>query len=146
MKTKTITYQQLVDLEACDSQLALFKTVFGEQVVISPETLSEVLPKAAGFDIDWLAGRVLTNQARKAYEEARAQAWAVYNEATAPAWKAYREARAQAWAVYQEARAQALKVYEEARAQARKAYEEAIAPALKVYEEARAQAWKASRS
>jgi len=79
-----------------------------------------------------------TAQARKAYNEARAQAEKAYCEATAPAGKAYNEATAQAGKAYDEATAQARKAYDEARAQAEKAYDEARAQAEKAYCEARA--------
>ena len=71
--------------------------------------------------------------AKKAYNEARSQAWEAYDEARAQAWKAYNEAGSPAKKAYDEARSPAKKAYNEAVAQAWEAYNEAVAQARKAY-------------
>ena len=72
-KMKAITYAQLEQLEACDTQLELFKERFGEVLELTVETDPAI---AAGFDIDWLANKVLTASNRREYKKATAAAWA----------------------------------------------------------------------
>ena len=98
----TITLKQLRRKGACEPQVQLFKTTFGQSAEVNLETALKMADK---FDWNWAAANLLPAPAWKAYDEARAQASKAYKEATAPAWKAYEEARAQASKAYDEATA-----------------------------------------
>lgn len=82
---------------------------------------------------NWAFRGLLSEDARKAYDEAEALALTAYNEARVLALTAYNEA----WALARKAPALALKAYGEAQ----KAYDEAMISAQKAYDEARALAF-----
>jgi hypothetical protein len=58
---KTITYKQLQNHYACESQLKLFKREFGESLDLSDEKETEALidAYAGDFEIPWLAEALL---------------------------------------------------------------------------------------
>ena len=101
----TITLKQLRRAGACEPQVQLFKTTFGQSAEVNLET---ALKMAQKFDWNWAAANLLPAPAWKAYEEAMAPAWKAYDEARAQASKAYKEATAPAWKAYEEARATAF--------------------------------------
>src|SRR5574341_269324 len=129
---KYITVNQIKALNPCADQFCRFKRFMGKRQRIAV-SVKAAIAVADQFDFDWLANRLLTAAARKAYNEAIAAARKAYSEAKAPAWKAYSEAIAPARKAYDEAKAAARKAYDEAKAPAWKAYSEAIAPARKAY-------------
>jgi hypothetical protein len=90
-----ITAEMLRAEGACPDQVAVFEKHWPNGA--DPRRLP-TLKKAArlGLDLDWFAGRFLSEEAWAAYREARATAWAAYEEATATALAAYDEATATA--------------------------------------------------
>ena len=125
-----ITLSLLKSKGACDDQVRLFRTHFGE----GPAPLDDAtaLRMASVFYFDWAAWNLLSPEGWKAYEDARALLLKTYEEARAPLWK-----------TYEDAAAPLLKTYQEATAPLWKAYEVATAPLLKAYEEAKALAFVA---
>ena len=107
----TLTLAHLKSLGACEDQVELFESRFGESVELTKELMIE---QSKDFDLDWLADEILSTDDLKAYDEAIASALKAYEEAEAPALKAYEEAAAPAWKAYEEAVAPALKAYDEA--------------------------------
>ena len=101
----TITLKQLRRKGACEPQVQLFKTTFGQSAEVTIETALKMADK---FDWTWAAKKLLPAPAWKAFSEARAQAWKAYEEATATAEKAYEETLATAEKAYDEARATAF--------------------------------------
>ena len=92
---KRITAQWLVEHDACEKQVALFRETFPRGTAVTPQTLRKA--GAAGLEISWLVNR-LPAPARKAYDEAITPARKAYDESIAPAQKAYDEAVATALA------------------------------------------------
>ena len=138
-RSDIITKEFLESKGACREQLEILFTEFpnGGEV-----TLGNCLRAAAlNIDFDWAADKLLSTTARKAYYEAIAPTWKVYDEVMATARKAYLEAKAPSQKAYDEAIAPERKAYLEARATAWKVYKEATAPAWKVYKEATAPAF-----
>ena len=133
-----ITIQQLINKDACQSQVDKFRELFGESVDVTPELCLSV---ASEFDWDWAARNFLSAAALKLYKETRAAALKLYEETRATALKLYKETRADACKLYKETSAPAWKLYEETCAAAWKLYEETCAAAWKLYEETRAAAF-----
>jgi len=126
-----ITYQILEAKGACESQVSLFKELF-----LKGLTVETALSVADKFDFSWAAEALLSEEGRKAYDEAEAPLREAYEEAEAPLWKAYQEAKASLWEPYDEAEASLWKAYREVMEPLWKAYDEAEAPLRKVYKEA----------
>jgi hypothetical protein len=122
-----ITLEDLKAKGACSSQVALFGATFGDHVGVTKGLL---LKWCHQFDLRWVAIQYLTEERRKAYDEAVAPARKAYDKAVATALKAYDKAVATALKAYDEAVATAWRAFEEAVASAQKAYEEAVAVAL----------------
>ena len=83
---KTITLAQLTKLNACNSQVRLFKELFGNKVKLTEELC---IKHSGDFDFDWAANKLFT-----------APAWAEYERVTAPALAEYERVRDTAWAEY----------------------------------------------
>mgnify|MGYP001607011844 CR=1 FL=1 len=128
MKTRRLLKaSRLVELGACQSQVKLFRRLFGAQVFV---TVPRMVAVADSFDWNWGARNLLG-----------APALADYQRAIAPTWADYERARAPAWAEYQRAIAPASADYQRATAAARADYERARAAALADYQRARAAAF-----
>ena len=123
-----ITLSLLESKGACEDQVRLFRTHFGE----GPAPLDDAtaIRMASVFDSDWAARNLLSVEGVEAYEEAEAPLRKTYKEAEAPLWNTYEDAEAPLWKTYLEATAPLLKAYEDARAPLLKAYEEAKALAF----------------
>jgi hypothetical protein len=74
--------KQLTDKGACQAQVNLFRTMFGESVDVTEELCASVAGK---FDFYWAAHHLLTPSARAEYERVRAPAWAEYERVMAVA-------------------------------------------------------------
>ena len=103
-----ITYEQLESLDACEDQLNLFQSLFGEEVEVTREL---VITHADKFDWDGAAGNLLPRKKQAEYERVRAPAWAEYKRVTAQALAEYKRVTAQALAEYKRVTAQALAEY-----------------------------------
>ena len=125
-----ITYEQLESLDACEDQLNLFQSLFGEEVEVTREL---VITHADKFDWDWAAEKLLPRKKSAEYERVRAPAWAEYERVRAPAWAEYERVRAPAWAEYKRVTAQALAEYKRVTAQALAEYKRVTAQALAEY-------------
>jgi hypothetical protein len=75
-----ISYQLLLDNDACYSQLRLFREIFPEGIEVTKEACVLVADK---FDWDWAASFSLSKEDRKAYEAAIGPAKKAYHEAMA---------------------------------------------------------------
>jgi hypothetical protein len=94
---KAITYQMLVQLDACEHQLELFKTVFGESADVTEENALRAI--ASGLDIHWftqqlpidhmLAFRRLSQEAVNRYNTIQEAAWTDYMKVVSPIWNKY---------------------------------------------------------
>lgn len=100
-----ITLKQLEEHRACSYQRELFKSLFGDKVLV---TLSDCIMYADNFDFVWAARNLLSPTQKKAYSKALAPAYRVYYEAVAPARKAYSKAVAPAYKAYNKAKASAF--------------------------------------
>ena len=120
-----ITYEQLESLDACEDQLNLFQSLFGEEVEVTREL---VITHADKFDWDWAAGNLLPRKKQAEYERVNAPAWAEYERVRAPAWAEYKRVTAQALAEYKRVTAQALAEYKRVTAQALAEYRIKCAP------------------
>ena len=94
---KHITLKQIKAHNPCASEFRKVKRFFGKRTRIAVSVRLAV-SVATRFNLHWLAEKLLTPTALKAYDEATAPAEKAYDEATAPAEKAYREAKAPAFA------------------------------------------------
>ena len=86
-----ITKKILRAHKACTSQVDIFAAEWPKGVDITEEVLRRAL--ALKLDLDWAAWHLLSEPARKAYEEAKAPALKAYEEAMDLAVKAYGEAK-----------------------------------------------------
>ena len=136
---KTITLQQLIDKDACDYQVELFKKTFGDSVEVTREL---AIKYAKDFAFDWAADNLLDAPTRKIYKKTRDTAMVIYNASEATALTIYKETCAPARKLYDETCATANKIYNASEATASKIYEETCAPANKIYEETLAPARK----
>ena len=114
-RARTLTLQTLIDKDACQSQVDLFRQHFGPSVEV---TEALCVKHARAFDWPWAARNLLSVSAEADYERVRAAAWADYRRANAPAWAEYARAIAPAWADYERATAPAVAEYKRVRAAA----------------------------
>ena len=136
-----ITLHQLKRRNACQGQVELFASTFGEEVEVTVEKARQYANTL--FDFEWAGRKLLTPANAEAHKEAIAPRRMAYEEAVAPHWKAYQEAKAVRRMAFEEAVAPHRKAYQEAVAPRRMAFEEAVAPHWKAYKEAVAPHWKA---
>jgi hypothetical protein len=122
---KPINVERLRSLNACHEQVALFKSLFGEDD--APLTVETAVLYADKFNWDFAARTMLNSTALAEYDKVRAPALAEYNKACAPAWAEYKKACAPAWAEYKKACAPALAEYDKACAPAWAEYNKACA-------------------
>ncbi len=109
MKYPPITLELLKSKKACQPQLDLFQTHFGEGSVPLTE---EVFTKfASEFDIGWAAYTLLNSEDRNEYNEVADPAYAKYTKVCDSAWAEYQKVRAPAWAEYQKVRNPGLSEY-----------------------------------
>ena len=104
---KYITLQQIKRHNPCASEFRKVKRFFGKRKRIVV-TVRRAVAVADQFNFDWLAEKLLSAPADKAYDDARAAARKAYDDATVPARKAYDDATAAAWKAYADARAAAF--------------------------------------
>lgn len=98
--TVKITLKQLKQADACEDQLKLFKETFGEEVGFKTkaQAIKTASKMAHKFNLNWASLNLLSEDYRKAYEEAVVPLWETYLEAEAPLMKVYREALAKEFA------------------------------------------------
>jgi hypothetical protein len=113
-----ITTAMLKAAKACDYQLALFNTTFGNSAAVSRKTVAVAF--AAGLNISWTGRTLLTGEFKRAYNTATAEAGAAFNAAMAEPRLAYYAAKNVADNAV--ATAEALKPYHAATADALKPY------------------------
>ena len=107
-----ITIAQLRELGACEDQILIAESVWGQEI---PITKKNCLRAAQlHLDIDWVTVHFLPAPARETYEKAIATSWKAYEKATTPAWEAYEKARATAWEAHEKAVATALEAHKKA--------------------------------
>ncbi len=87
--------KQLTDKGACQEQVDLFHTLFGDSVDVTEELCASVAGK---FDLDWAASNLLTPSAEAEYKRATASAGAEYKRVVASAWVEYERVVAAAFA------------------------------------------------
>src|SRR3990167_2858016 len=107
---KYITLQQIKRHNPCASEFRKVKRFFGKRKRIVV-TVRRAVAVADQFNFYWLAEKLLSAPADKAYDDATVPARKAYDDATAAAWKAYADATAAAWKGYAEAMAPAYKAY-----------------------------------
>src|SRR3990167_5315207 len=110
---KYITLQQIKRHNPCASEFRKVKRFFGKRKRIVV-TVRRAVAVADQFNFDWLAEKLLSAPARRAYADAAVPARRAYAEAMAPARKAYADARASARKAYDDATAAAWKAYADA--------------------------------
>ena len=101
---RLLTIADLEMVRACEEQVAKFRELFGNEVLVTVEL---AVQHAADFDWDWAARKLLSAPARAAYNAAVAPEWDAYEASEAAADAAYDAATAAAWAAYEAARAPA---------------------------------------
>ena len=131
-----VTTTMLENLNACSQQVEIFRAEWPEGCEITKQTVLRAVELK--LDIEWAAENLLSKEAFRSYQKARAPHWNTYQEACAPHLKAYNEAVAPLYKAYEEACAPHLKAYEEACAPHYKTYNEACVQLYKAYQEARA--------
>jgi len=135
----------LTHLDACAEHRAAFAEAFPDGLTITGEPEADAVARvvAAGLDVGWFCGMVLTAPALAAHREEMAPVRDVYCKAVAPAAVAYDKAVATAYAIYREAPASVYAFYRKAVATADAAYREAAAPAYAAYNKTTAiAAWR----
>lgn len=91
-----ITYMQLYNLKACEDQLALFHTLFGDEVELTEEI---VLTHGSKFSIEWAVMNLLPKGSWDKFETARAPA---SEKVTVHTWADYKMAKVYAfWQIAQ---------------------------------------------
>ena len=130
---KTITYDQLKHLEACEAQLDLFRERFNEVLKLTAETDPTI---ASGFNVDWLAENVLNKANFKEFDKISDTAWAEYIKVEAAAQADFDKISDAAWEEYNKTRDAALAEYDKAVAAARAEYDKARDAAQAEYDKA----------
>jgi hypothetical protein len=97
-----ITYKQLESLNACSDQLAKFKELFGDEIVV---TIARAKKYSEYFDWSWIVNKTLSAPLLAEYEKAHAPLWEKYKKACTYLWAEYEKARAPLLAEYKKARA-----------------------------------------
>ena len=92
-----ITLRMLREREACDKQVELFRSLFGDAVEVTEDAAVAVADR---FDWDWAARHFLKAPAGAEYDRVTAAAGAEYDRVRAPAWAEYDRVRAPALAEY----------------------------------------------
>ena len=102
MTTKTITLAQLVEADACQEQVDLFQSTFGESVEL---TLELCVKHAYDFSFCWAGDNLLNRNKRAAFQAAKGPQYAAYRAAVALHEPAFQATMALRWAEYQVAAA-----------------------------------------
>ena len=92
--TRTVTVEQLQDLDACPEQVQLFFETFGPRAEVTPDTLARAL--AVDLNLGWLARRVLSPPVLASLTRTTDAAWAEYDRVANAAWAEYDRVRADA--------------------------------------------------
>ena len=71
---KTVSIRKLKLLGACPQQVGLFRQLFGDRCTVSVDLC---VAHAAQFDWSWAAQELLSAPAYRAYDEAKARAFAI---------------------------------------------------------------------
>ena len=137
MNPKLTTSRFLINLKACNSQLALFEKVFPRGARLSEANV--VKAAKAGLNLDWLAMETLSGPARAEYEKARDSALAEFEKARVPALVEFEKACDPALAEYQ--KACNLAKYDKTLDPAYTEYMKVRGPAWAKYEKIRDLAW-----
>ena len=122
-----ITLAQLKRLHACEKQVTLFHSLFGQSVEVTEALCLEHVDK---FDWDWAVQHLLTATAQAEYNRVMAPASAEYNRVMAAAWAKYNRVMAAAWVDYDRVIAAAWAKYNRVMAAARAEYTRAKAAAF----------------
>ena len=127
---KTITLETLCQHGACEYACQTFKGLFGTETIVTEELC---VKHAQDFDWVW-AGRLLSENKRK-----------TYNETTEPALVAYKNADETAWAAYKKVTEPVLVAFEKTNRTepAQVAYRQATNAAWVAYQQANNAAWVA---
>jgi hypothetical protein len=104
-----LTIQQLIDAKACQSQVDLFRDMFGKSVNITQRLCVSVADK---FDFGWAAEKLLKPKAWAEYERVFPLAWVEYERVRTSAQAEYERVRTSAQAEYERVRAPAWAEYE----------------------------------
>ena len=107
-----ITAAWLTQRGACRDQVYTFEAEWPGGAELNETNIRRALE--LHLDLDWLARKVLTGQARREYHKAITLAWEKSQRAIAPAWAEYERATAPALAEYKRAVAPAQAEYERA--------------------------------
>jgi hypothetical protein len=111
----TITITDLTSKGACEDQVALFREMFGESVVV---TVARARTVAGLFNWEWAARNLLDGTARAEYGRVTGPARAEYERVEDLAGAEYERVRGQARAEYERVRGQAWAECERAQGQA----------------------------
>ena len=136
--SRTLLLSTLLEKDACEQQVMLFRKKFGESVEVTPELCAAV---ATEFDFSWAADNLLSQSARADYKSFITAAWADYKRFIAPAlddfervktaaWADYKSFITPAWADYERVMASAWADYERVKAAAWVDYKRAVAVAF----------------
>lgn len=71
-----ITLQFLVDNDACDDEISIFKSVFGDRAEVTIENFDRAVE--VGLDLEWLINRIVEPEVLKRFKAAKAAAFNEY--------------------------------------------------------------------
>lgn len=128
---KTITRAQLIEHNACEAQINLFKERFKESVDITEDLAASV---ANVFDVCWVSNNLLSPTAKIEYKGLCAPAWTDYKGLCEAALKDYAKVCAPAWAEYERLSGIAFEAQAEGSGPAWTEYARLCAPAWAEYE------------
>lgn len=137
MKSRILKIQTLIDHNACSEPVDLFRSTFGDSVIV---TRARAIKYASVFSFEW-AACLLSAPAWAAYRKVCAAEWAEYDKVVAAARAACRKVCAAAWAEYDKVRATARAEYLKVNAAAWAEYNKVNGAALAEYDKVRAAAW-----
>ena len=128
MKYPPITAELLKSKDACQGQLDLFKTHFGDKPV--PLNKKVFTKFSSEFDIAWAAKHLLDSTDFVEYDKVQGPALAEYENVRDPALAEYYKVRAKAWTEFEKVRDTAWGEYEKIRDPAQAEYKKAAALAF----------------
>ena len=118
--SRTLTLQTLIEKEACEEQVRLFKKMFGDSVLVT----EELCVKYAGkFNFVWASENLLSVEGQQAYKAIVRQAWEAYVAIERPAGEAYDAVTRSALEAYAAVTRSALEAYVAVNRSALEAYD-----------------------
>ena len=133
-----ITLDMLIEKEACQKQVDLFKQYFGKSVEITEEIC---IKYSNEFHIEWLVNNMLNEEQCELYHTIQVPAYAAYNAIQGPVLEKYLAIQEPAYEAYKAIHGLTWKEYKDIQWPAYKEYKAIEGPAYEAYNKEKARAF-----